>query len=159
VTASGDRRDRAVVVTAERRLLAELIKVQLEQLEPEASWEPVDVGIKDAETLRRKVPDVRLKYKGGVVVLLVDPVTNDWLETARELRSDPKVAIVVITARPSYQVQRRWRAKVQEGGDRVASGMLSLERALCNSHRPEPASAAAALRRSLYAVLGASFTT
>jgi hypothetical protein len=126
VTPSRNGPERAVVVTAERRLLAGLIDAQL-KARAGASWELADVVIKDPKTLRRKVPDVRLKYRGGVAVLLVDPVTDDWLQAARELRSDPKVAILVLTARPSYQLQRRWRAKVGEGGDRVASGMLSLE--------------------------------
>ena len=126
-TASGDRPDRAVVVTAERRLLAELIKMQLETPDIGASWALEDAGIKDAGALRRKVGDLRNKYGAGVAVLLVDPVTPDWLNAAKELRRDRKVAIVVLTARPSYELQRRWRAREAGDEERPASGMLSLE--------------------------------
>jgi len=128
--ASGGTRDRAVVLTAERRLLAGLVKMQLDQPDIEASWVLADVAVKDAATLVGKVRELRIKYTGGVAVVLIDPVTPAWLKAAKELRRDKKVAIVVITARPSYEVQRRWRAKDMGDEERPASGMLSLESSL-----------------------------
>src|SRR5450759_2404959 len=127
VTGSGDRPDRAVVVTAERRLLAGLIKMQLEQPDTEASWVLADVAVKDAAPLARIVHELRSEYAGGVAVLLVDPVTPDWLRAAKDVRRDKKVAIVVLTARPSYEIQRRWRAKDSGDEERPCSGMLSLD--------------------------------
>jgi hypothetical protein len=125
LTPSGSRPERAVVVTAERRLLAELIK---QQLSAESSWVLSDLDPKDPGALARNAPYLRNEYGEGVAVVFVDPVTNDWLNAAEELRSkDRKIAVVVITARPSYEIQRRWRAKVSDDARRIATAMLSLE--------------------------------
>jgi hypothetical protein len=128
--ASDERPDRAVVVTAERRLLAGLIKRQLEHVDFQARWVLTDSAVKDAAPLARVVRDLRREYAGGVAILLVDPVAPAWLRAAKELRCDKKVAMVVLTARPSYELQRRWRAKDDGDEERPASGMLSLDSSL-----------------------------
>lgn len=79
---------------------------------------------KDAQQTRRQAEQLRAGGRTLVVVLL-DPVGETWLEAADQLRGDERVAILVLAARPSYVLQRVWRQRTPSG-KRRASGMLAL---------------------------------
>lgn len=79
---------------------------------------------KDAQQLRRQADQLRTAGR-TVVVVLLDPIGETWLSAVDELRSDVRIATVVLAARPSYAMQRTWRQRTPSGRRR-ASGMLAL---------------------------------
>jgi hypothetical protein len=109
-------------VIGEPLLLAELIEDLLVR-EGHRSKYGVVSGPEDAE---RKVRLAR-EDCGRTVALLVDPVGEQWFDWAARARRGDPVGLLVVLARPSYVLQRRWREKVD--GRYLASGLLTLDQA------------------------------
>jgi DNA-binding NarL/FixJ family response regulator len=62
----------------------------------------------------------------GIIGVLVDPVGDEWEAAADSLRqADSHFGLIVLTARPNFGKQRRWRHEVEPGVDR-ATGLLSI---------------------------------
>lgn len=80
---------------------------------------------KDKAQLRTCVSELRLEQQ-AVVVLLLDPAGQGWLDAADELRADDRVAFLPLVARPNYAIQRVWRRKIPSGNRCRASGILAL---------------------------------
>jgi DNA-binding NarL/FixJ family response regulator len=62
----------------------------------------------------------------GIVGVLVDPLGREWEAAADSLRrNDSHFGLIVLTARPSFGKQRRWRHASEPGVDR-ANGLLAI---------------------------------
>jgi len=91
---------------------------------------------------KRFAIEVRGVHSVGVVGLLVDPVGSGWETVADDLRrNDSHFGLVVLTARPSYGKQRRWKRAI--GSERrranallsIGSDSAHLSEAILDAHR------------------------
>lgn len=107
------------MVAGEQPILCDCVANLLD----ESGYEVIDATSRAPDELERRLRGVeatRVRF----VVVLVDPVGGDWVEVARKVRSRARVGLVVLTARPSYALQRRWHQRAGDGCYLV-DGLLS----------------------------------
>lgn len=111
-----------VVLAGDATLLIESLRCMLAascNLRPRVISKPKELSSFDPRSVKSE------RGSGNAVVVMVDPIELSWRDHAQLLRKRERgAALVVITTRPTYAIQRTWRKPLDAGGY-VANALLS----------------------------------